>query len=110
MNIQITSRKFRAKDSLKDFIEAEIKSLAKYNDDIVDVNVVLSFTHVKDSIKTAEVVIQIPGKTISVEESSDEFEKSIVNAVEKIAVQLKKIKTKRIAKKKVAAPEKNDQD
>ncbi len=100
MNIQITSRKFRAKDSLKDFIKDEIKSLSKFNDDIIDVNVVLSFTHTKDSIKTAEVVLQVPGKTISVEESSEEFEKSISAVVEKIKVQLKKLKTKRIAKKK----------
>ncbi|MBA4318381.1 MAG: ribosomal subunit interface protein [Flavobacterium sp.] len=100
MNIQITSRKFRAKDNLKDFIKDEIKSLSKYTDDIIDVNVVLSFTHNKDSIKTAEVVLQIPGKTISVQDSSEEFEKSIVTAVNKIATQLKKFKTKRISKKK----------
>lgn len=100
MNIQITSRKFRSKESLKDFIKDEIKSLTRYADDIIDVNVVLSFTHNKDSIKTAEVVLQVPGKTISVQESSEEFEISIVAAVAKIATQLKKLKTKRISKKK----------
>ena len=102
MNIQITSRKFRAKDTLKDFIKDQIKSLTKFNDDINDVNVVLSFTHTKDSIKTAEIVLQIPGKTISVEETSEEFEKSIIAAIGKIAVQLKKFKTKRITQKKKA--------
>ncbi len=108
MNIQITSRKFRAKDTLKDFIKNEVKSLSKFYDDIIDVNVVLSFTHLKDSIKTAEIVLQVPGKTLSVIESTEEFEKSIVSAVNKIAVQLKKIKTKRIAKKKDSKPSKND--
>jgi len=108
MNIQITSRKFRAKDSLKDFIRDEIKSLSKFYDDILDVNVVLSFTHTKDSIKTAELVLQVPGKTITVEESSEEFEKSINTAIEKIKIQLKKLKTKRIAKKKEKNPGKND--
>lgn len=108
MNIQITSRKFRAKDSLKDFIKGELETLTKFCDDIIDVNVVLSFTHNKDSIKTTEIVLQVPGKTISVEDSSDEFEKAIVSAVTKIATQLKKIKTKRISKKKDSVKINND--
>ena len=98
MNIQITSRKFRAKDSLKDYIKDEIKSLEKYNNDILDVNVILSFTHLKDSIKTVEVILQIPGKVISVTDNSDTFEKSISGCAEKIIKQLKKVKTKRLAK------------
>ena len=100
MNIQITARKFRAKDSLKDFIRNEIKSLERFNDDILDVNVVLSYTHLKDSIKSAEIVVQIPGKTITVNQSSDAYEKSVSGAIQKIIRQLSKVKTKRIARKK----------
>ena len=100
MNIQITSRKFRAKDSLKDFIKSEVKSLERFNDQILDVNVILSFTHPKDSIKTSELVLGLPGKTITVIESSEEFEKSVSLAVEKIKKQLGKIKTKKLARKK----------
>ena len=39
MNIQITCRKFRAKESLKDFIKAELSTLEKYNDEILESNV-----------------------------------------------------------------------
>lgn len=101
MNIQITSRKFRAKDSLKDYIKEEVKGLERFNDQIIDVNVVLSFTHQTDSIKTAELTVKIPGKIISVSHESDEFEKSVAGALEKVIRQLKKIKTKRIARKKL---------
>jgi len=100
MNIRITSRKFKAKDSLKDFIKDEIKALEKFNDQILDVNVILSFTHPKDSIKIAEVIVKLPGKTITIENTSDTFEKSISSAIEKIKTQLKKIKTKRIIRSK----------
>ena len=100
MNIQITSRKFKAKDSLKDFIKDEVKALEKFYDDILDVNVVLSFTHPKDSIKIAEVIVKLPGKSITIENSSDTFEKSVSSSVEKIKTQLKKIKTKRIVRSK----------
>jgi putative sigma-54 modulation protein len=100
MNIRITSRKFRAKDYLKDFIKEEIKTLEKFEDRIQDVNVVLSFTHPKDSIKSAEIVLSLPGKIISVTESSVEFEKSVVIAVQKIRKQITKLKTKKIIRKK----------
>lgn len=100
MNIQITSRKFRAKDSLKDFIKQEIKELEKFNDQILDINVILSFTHPKDSIKIAEIIVKLPGKSITIENSSDTFEKSVTSAVEKIKTQLKKLKTKRIIRPK----------
>ncbi len=100
MNIQITSRKFRAKDSLKDFIKSEVKSLEKFNDQIQGVNIILSYTHPKNSIKTSEIILNLPGKTITVIESSEEFEKSVIGAVEKIRKQLAKIKTKRLTRKK----------
>ncbi len=101
MNIQITSRKFRAKDTLKDHIVKKIKSLEKYNNQIQDVNVILSFTHIKDSIKTIEIITAIPGKVITVSDSSEDFRKSVDRAIDKIERQLKKIKSKITSKPKV---------
>jgi putative sigma-54 modulation protein len=98
MNIKITARKFKAKDSLKEYVMNEVNSLEKYNDDILEANVVLSFTHLKDSIKDAEIVLQLPRKTLTVSDSSESFEKSISGAVIKLERQLKKIKNKKLAK------------
>ncbi len=67
MNIKITSRKFKAKDSLKTEINKQLKSLQKFNDDILDANVILSYTHLKDSLKTVEINLSVPGKTFSAE-------------------------------------------
>jgi putative sigma-54 modulation protein len=100
MNIKITSRKFRAKESLKDFIHGELNILEKYNDQIISAEVILSFTHLKDSIKTAEINLKVPKKVFTVETSSEEFEKSITLSVEKIRKQLTKLKTKRLVRPK----------
>lgn len=100
MNLQITARKFRAKDSLKEFIEKQVKSMEKFHDSILETNVVLSFTHLKDSEKTAEVIAKIPGKVLTVTETSEDFEKSTSLAVDKLIRQLKKIKTKTLDKKR----------
>lgn len=101
MNINITSRKFKAKDSLKSYITAEVKQLQKFSSDILDADVTLHFTHLKDSIKTAEIKLKLPRKTLVVTESSEEFPKSISSATSKLARQLKNLKSKRKAKVKI---------
>ena len=58
---------------------------------------ILSFTHLKESEKTAEIVVKIPGKTLSVSDTSEEFEKSVSLAVEKLVKQLQKVKTKKLS-------------
>lgn len=98
MNIQITSRKFKAKDSLKDFIKEELTNLGKFSESILEANVILSFTHPKESIKTAEINLSLPGNILNVSESSEDFGKSVSLAVAKLERQLKKLKTKKLAK------------
>jgi len=100
MNVQITSRKFKAKPSLKDFVVKELKHLEKYHDEILDANVILSFTHIKDSIKTAEINIKVPGKTFAATNSSDDFRKSVKASIDKLTRQLKSYKEKRRTKVK----------
>ncbi|GBD89556.1 sigma 54 modulation protein / S30EA ribosomal protein [bacterium BMS3Abin04] len=100
MNIQITSRKFRAKDSLKDYIKKELKSLERINEDIIDANIILSYTHLKDSIKNVEMQLIVPGKVLTASDESDEFKKSITKVKLKLEKQLKTLKSKRLAKVK----------
>lgn len=98
MNVQITSRKFKAKDSLKTQINEELKKLEKFNTDILDANVILSYTHLKDSLKTVEIILGVPGKTFSAEETSDEYSKALSKTIIKLEKQLRTHKSKRIAK------------
>lgn len=100
MNVTITARKFKAHDTLKEFINAEVSSLEKYNDGILDVDVILSYHNARLSVKTAELVVQVPGQTLTATESTDDFKKSISSAVEKLSRQLSKLKTKRTARVK----------
>ncbi len=98
MNILITARKFKARQTLKDFITSEVSSLKKYNDDIISADIKLSYVNSKDSTKNAEIILQVPGQTLSATEESEDFEKSVSYAVEKLSRQLKKLKTRRILK------------
>ncbi|HPI37839.1 MAG TPA: ribosome-associated translation inhibitor RaiA [Ignavibacteriaceae bacterium] len=96
MNIKITARKFKAHDSLKEYVKDEVSSLEKFNDEILDVDVILSFQNQSNSIKTAEIIVKVPGQVLKAEGDSEEFKISVANAVEKLRRQLKKLKTKRI--------------
>lgn len=98
MNIIITSRKFKARDVLKEFIIAEVKTLQKYNDRILSIDVILSYQNSRDSIKIAEIILQVPGQTLAATEQSDEYKKAVSAAVEKLSRQLTKLKSKKTAR------------
>src|SRR3989339_686041 len=98
MNIIITSRKFKARDILKDFITTEVKSLQKYYDRILSADVILSYQNSRDSIKIAEIILQVPGQTLTATEESDEYKKAVSAAVEKLSRQLSKRKSKKTAR------------
>lgn len=100
MNIQVTSRKFRAKDTLKDFVVSELKSLERFSDEIMEANIILSFIHQNNSIKNVDITLKLPGNSLHVSESGEDFHKSISIGVNKLSRQLKKFKTKRLAKKR----------
>jgi len=100
MNIIITARKFKARETLKDFVKDEVKSLLKINDDIISADVILSYQNSHESIKKSEITIHIPGQTFVATEESDEFTKSVTVAVEKLLRQLKTLKSKRKSRTK----------
>jgi putative sigma-54 modulation protein len=95
MNIQITARKFKAHDTLKEFIKDELSSLDKFNDEIISADVILSFQNSQNSIKKAEVVLNIPGQTLNAADETEDFKTSIISITEKLRRQLERIKSKR---------------
>jgi putative sigma-54 modulation protein len=97
MNISITARKFKAHDSLKDHIHGELESLTRFNDEILNAEVILSYQNSKENIKTSEVIIHVPGQILKAAEESDDFKKSTTIAVEKLIRQLEKLKSRKTA-------------
>jgi putative sigma-54 modulation protein len=98
MNIQITARKFKAHDTLKDFIKDELSSLEKFNDEIISADVILSFQNIANSIKKVEVVLNIPGQTLNAADQTEDFKTAAISVTEKLRRQLEKVKSKRVSK------------
>ncbi|MFO7524274.1 MAG: ribosome-associated translation inhibitor RaiA [Ignavibacteriaceae bacterium] len=95
MNVSITARKFKAHDSLKQYVRDEVTSLKKYNEDILSADVKLSFQNPTNSVKIADITVSIPGQILNATDHSDDFKKSITASVEKLIKQLKTVKSKR---------------
>jgi putative sigma-54 modulation protein len=98
MNIQITARKFKAHDTLKEYIKDELSLLEKFNDDIISADVILSFQNNSNSIKKVEVVLNIPGQTLNAADQTEDFKTATVSVTEKLRRQLETVKSKRASK------------
>lgn len=98
MNVQITARKFKAHDSLKEYIHDELNTLNKYGEDILSADVKLSYQNSQNSIKMADITLNIPGHNLNAAEQSEDFKKSVTASIDKLTRQLKTIKSKRAAR------------
>ncbi len=92
MKTNVTSRHFRASDTLKRHAEEEVTRLDKYFDSIMECDVILSFDVHQN--KTAELAIHVPGERLVAEETSEDFHKAIDAAVLKLEKQVQRFKDK----------------
>ncbi len=91
MRITVTSRHFKASDRLKNYASEEVRRLKKYFDHIIDCDIVL---HEEKLNKTAEITLMVKGDSFAASEDSENFEKSIDQAVGKLEKQIVRFKEK----------------
>lgn len=96
MNIQIQSIQFDADQKLIELIERKVSKLHTYFNNIIDIEVFLKLEKNGSQIKQKEthIKLNLPGKTLFSEESSQAFEESVEMAVDSMRRQLKKHKEK----------------
>jgi len=94
MDAHITSRHFKAHDTLLEYSENAVRQLSRYFDGIIRADVTLSFEKTRKSTKVAEVRLSVYNAVLVGVSRSDDFFKSVDEAVDKVLVQLKKYKSK----------------
>ena len=87
MNIEITARHFTASSQLKELIHEKIKKIKKFNSGIMSCHIILTKENNSESV---EIVARAKGYNFAAHENSDIFERSLVNALDKISIQIKK--------------------
>lgn len=94
MAIRVTSRHFKAHQSLVEYAKVEVDNLSQFYDGIIRGEVILQYEKVRNSSKIAEINISVYSATLTAKHSSDDFHKSIDKAVAKLEIRLKKYKSK----------------
>jgi putative sigma-54 modulation protein len=108
MQIVITGKNFKLKDSLREYVEEKLGRLGKYFDEQeleIDVNMVRTHAKAKEERCNVDVTVWVNGISIRGESQETEFHASIDMVVDKIEKQLKKYKD-RIKGKTRRRPEK----
>ena len=95
MRTQISAIHFKLSESLKEFAEKEVQRLLRFSDDSLNCEIEYSFNKTE---KRANINIKVGGAALNASEASEEFKKSTVLAVDKLEVQMKKLKEKQKAK------------
>lgn len=98
MAIHFTARHFRAHPSIKEHALRAGKKLEKFFDGIRRCDIILSYERPTNSVKTVEMNLHVDGAILTAVERSDDFQKSIDLALDKIERQLETYKSKLRAK------------
>jgi putative sigma-54 modulation protein len=91
MRLNITARRFKLSEELKDFTQTEASRLKKYYDGIIDTEVILGW---EKKTRSAEIKIAVFGTVLTAKEQSDDMKLAIRQAVDKLERQLIKYKEK----------------
>ena len=91
MNLNITARRFKLKDDLKNYVEEKAKKLDRYYDNILDFDIILGWEKLN---RYTEMRINVYNKQIVIKEVSDEIRKSFDLALDRAERQLKRYKEK----------------
>ena len=87
MNIEITSRHFKPSDHLKDLVHEKVEKIEKFNNEIMSCHVILTKENNRENV---EIVARAKGYDFAAHENADVFERSLLNAINKISIQVKK--------------------
>ena len=93
MDVQITSRHFKARPSLLEYIEDSVQKLSNIYDGIVNAKVILEVEDHNDG-KIVEIVLMVYHDQLFAKDSGDDFERSVAVCIEKLERQLQKYKEK----------------
>lgn len=102
MEIQFTSRHFKAHETLRTYAYDSLKKLERYYNGILSASLVLSYEKTINSVKVAELHVAVHGTVLKSTAKSDDFVKSIDAVVGKVERQIQKYKAKQREKKKRA--------
>ena len=87
MKVDITARHFSPSDQLKEMVYEKLKKIEKFNSSIMHCRVILTK---QANFEDVEIVAHGKGSHFVANENSENFEKALLIAIDKITIQVKK--------------------
>ena len=87
MKVDITARHFSPSDQLKEMVYEKVKKIEKFNSSIMHCRVILTK---QANFEDVEIVVYGKGHHFVAHENLDNFEKSLISAIDKVTIQVKK--------------------
>lgn len=94
MKINFTSRHFKLHEKIETEIKDRLEGLEKLQEEIMHIDVILSFEKSTNSIKHCELLVKMRDRILTSNESADEFILAADKAADKIESQILRIKDK----------------
>ena len=87
MQVDITARHCTPSVQLKEMVYEKLKKIEKFNRGIISCSVVLTK---EANFEDVEIVVHGKGRHFVAHEHLDNFEKSLISAIDKVTIQVKK--------------------
>lgn len=94
MKVNFTSRHFKLHDKIEIEIKDRLETLEKLQEEIMHIDVILSFEKAVNSVKHCELIVKLRDKILTSNESAEEFILAADKACNKIESQIARIKDK----------------
>ena len=87
MQVDITARHFTPSVQLKEMVYEKLKKIEKFNSGIISCSVVLTK---EANFEDVEIIVYGKGHHFVAHENLHNFEKSLISAIDKVSIQVKK--------------------
>ena len=94
MEIRVQTLKFDADQKLLEYVQKKVEKLDRFDDNIVDVELVLSLAERPEN-KVVKLSVSVPSEKLVVERNSKTFEEAVTDAVDAMKERLTRNKGKR---------------
>ncbi|MBR0240022.1 MAG: ribosome-associated translation inhibitor RaiA [Bacteroidales bacterium] len=94
MEIRVQTLKFDADQKLLEYVQKKVEKLDRFDDNIVDVELVLSLAERPEN-KVVKLSVSVPSEKLVVEKNSKTFEEAVTDAVDAMKERLTRNKGKR---------------
>ena len=103
---QVIGRNIEVTDAMRTYAEDKLAKLNRFNDQIIDAKVVMSFNdRLGGQPAKVEVQVHVPNGMVRAEERGSDHYSAVDVVVDKLERQLKKVKGRSVAKRTEAKPE-----